>query len=596
MIFFNLMLTKLAKGCGTLIMKKILGLTSISLFFVASALLSSCERGGENAPPSPQPAAESRNSPLPNAETESGKALETTAQLLPLSTAKPLKLREIEGLSPAERAEIQTFSIQVAAYSDGEIALKAANNLIRNNLPTIVTEADLGAKGVWYRLRTGVFRNREIAEIYLSELLKMPQLPSLVPHEGEFTPFVIENEGVSQEFERLHTIFSSVKDLPPAKLYPTMDVWGKGLPALFASREEKSVGAVRLDNMNNIHFISSPIAWKECRECRDIPLDKSGVITNIEPIGIMNRLNTPFGAELWVSVEVDGAHKVVQAYNFRRGGEGAESFEPVFEMPVREWPSTGPGIKRIVAFEDIDGDDVKEALISERSHLIWERQLCMVWGREYAHFFDGRRYSPVLLENFEEFEPKKGDDEQAKKLVSLLLSKRQCESAAAVFLKRAGAKEKSEGVVAELREFSGELKKNHCDMVAIRFLLLGGELFDSVGESGKGLYESALDELSRAVKNARILHKPSCDESPLARNFLPTEKDDAVIAKYLDITFGMIAPELFTGGDIARLAKAFKLGGERRKELKDAWLDILRLESANMYKLMRISLEIGDDK
>ena len=60
----------------------------------------------------------------------------------------------------------------------------------------------------------------------------------------------------------------------------------------------------------------------------------------------------------------------------------------------------------------------------------------------------------------------------------------------------------------------------------------------------------------------------------------------------------MIVLQLFSGGDIARLAKAFKVSEANKKdvsELKNTWMNILKQQSANIYKLMKMSMELGEN-
>lgn len=72
------------------------------------------------------------------------------------------------------------FVVQVASYKSGEEAKKLATRLASYGLATFVEKADLGAKGVWYRVLAGPFASRENAEQASGLLREKERLSALV--------------------------------------------------------------------------------------------------------------------------------------------------------------------------------------------------------------------------------------------------------------------------------------------------------------------------------------------------------------------------------------------------------------------------------
>ena len=560
------------------------------IFLLAALQFLSCskkenEGTDRHIPPTPPPSQPAAIAPEePTTPTEG--ALETKA--IKFAPAKPIKLSPYTDLPAPLSVSSRTYSIQLAAYPDGELALKTANALLKSGLPTAVFEADLGSRGVWYRVRTGVFTGKTLAEEYANLILKEKGIRELVPHTGEFAPIVVENEGATNSFVKLVRLLQS--EALSFTLIPTMDIYGEGYPAFFAARKEGRLGIVSVDEMNSINFISTQIDWKNCRECRDIPIDGSGLITAIYPLGLMNKLKSSPSGEFWLSIEVDSAHRIWQALAFEEG-----ALKPLFALPSREWTSHRPSVKRELYFEDLNGDGVNEVLVTEVSYSMWERQLCSVWKSDYIFVKGDNSYNSLKLSNFDEEKRYEYALETGEEMKKRLLEDGRFGAMAAIALLEASKAETEEKAREITDKLADSLTSKKCYMNLIRFLLHATELPKFSEETKAAMRENALDELDKAVRGARIIYKPSCDETPLVADFLPSERGQEKIEKYLGATSGMIAPSLLTSGDISRLGGAFKASKKDREALRKNWLSILRGESETVFKLMRLSLEKGNE-
>ncbi len=72
------------------------------------------------------------------------------------------------------------FVVQVASFRTREDAGKLADHLKVYQLKTFVESADLGAKGVWYRVLTGPYASRESADQTAKLLQEKERLSALV--------------------------------------------------------------------------------------------------------------------------------------------------------------------------------------------------------------------------------------------------------------------------------------------------------------------------------------------------------------------------------------------------------------------------------
>ncbi|UCB48406.1 MAG: SPOR domain-containing protein [Deltaproteobacteria bacterium] len=75
----------------------------------------------------------------------------------------------LDGRLPAEPPVSYPYSIHLGSYGSPERAKKAMSMYEKKGLVPYWVEVDLGAKGVWFRIFTGYFSNKEKAETYISE-------------------------------------------------------------------------------------------------------------------------------------------------------------------------------------------------------------------------------------------------------------------------------------------------------------------------------------------------------------------------------------------------------------------------------------------
>jgi hypothetical protein len=74
-----------------------------------------------------------------------------------------------EGRLPAEPPVSYPYSIHLGSYGSPERAKKAMSMYEKKGLIPYWVEVDLGAKGVWFRIFTGYFPNKEEAEAYINK-------------------------------------------------------------------------------------------------------------------------------------------------------------------------------------------------------------------------------------------------------------------------------------------------------------------------------------------------------------------------------------------------------------------------------------------
>ncbi len=72
------------------------------------------------------------------------------------------------------------FVVQIASFRTGEDAGKLASRLKKYQLTTFVESADLGEKGVWYRVLAGPYVNREKADQTVGLLREKERFSALV--------------------------------------------------------------------------------------------------------------------------------------------------------------------------------------------------------------------------------------------------------------------------------------------------------------------------------------------------------------------------------------------------------------------------------
>ncbi len=110
-----------------------------------------------------------------------------TTEVKTKAEAKPASL-QLESLpkpkpKPTTAPAISTdgnFVVQVASFRTSEDAGKLADRLKIYQLTTFIESADLGKKGVWYRVLVGPYENREKADQTAALLKEKERLSALV--------------------------------------------------------------------------------------------------------------------------------------------------------------------------------------------------------------------------------------------------------------------------------------------------------------------------------------------------------------------------------------------------------------------------------
>ena len=93
--------------------------------------------------------------------------------------AKPVAATPKQTTVPTVSAE-GSFVVQVASFRTGEDARRLAARLKLYKLSTFIETADLGEKGVWYRVLAGPYNSREGADTVAALLKKKERLSALV--------------------------------------------------------------------------------------------------------------------------------------------------------------------------------------------------------------------------------------------------------------------------------------------------------------------------------------------------------------------------------------------------------------------------------
>jgi len=115
---------------------------------------------GINLPPEEKKAQEVKPQPKPApqpAPTEK-KAIEPPAPAKTPAVAKQIP----SSIPPADASG--TYSVQVGAFSSVADAGRLKKSLIKKGYPVFIAEADLGPKGLWYRVRLGPYADPDTAK------------------------------------------------------------------------------------------------------------------------------------------------------------------------------------------------------------------------------------------------------------------------------------------------------------------------------------------------------------------------------------------------------------------------------------------------
>ncbi len=140
-----------------------------------SAESSTGQSGAEDAVPAAKPPASEAAEPAVPAKTEAA-----AAKPAPVKVAKAEPVKAVPPPAKPAPAKVAAaasgaFVLQIGAYKTEDIARAAwaayahRHALVTNDAPDI-QKADLGAKGVWYRLRVGSFADKDAASTFCDKL------------------------------------------------------------------------------------------------------------------------------------------------------------------------------------------------------------------------------------------------------------------------------------------------------------------------------------------------------------------------------------------------------------------------------------------
>ena len=128
----------------------------------------------------PKTSSSATQTPIKNGSKEITPDKESRAGLPDAATPLPSKpVRNLEAVPSSVRISTRSFQIQLAAVRKETDAqnewrrLKARHRTLLNNLELNVVKADLGAKGIYFRLRAGPLKDAESAKKLCRELSKV---------------------------------------------------------------------------------------------------------------------------------------------------------------------------------------------------------------------------------------------------------------------------------------------------------------------------------------------------------------------------------------------------------------------------------------
>lgn len=126
---------------------------------------------GINLPPEQKKPATAKKQKKPVAEVKQ-KTVVKAANLSSAPVSKPV-------VAPTASAD-GSFVVQIASFRTSEDAKKLGDRLKTHNLTTFVESADLGKKGVWYRVLAGPYASRDNADQAAALLREKERLSALV--------------------------------------------------------------------------------------------------------------------------------------------------------------------------------------------------------------------------------------------------------------------------------------------------------------------------------------------------------------------------------------------------------------------------------
>ena len=122
---------------------------------------------GINLPPAKEPAVvPAQRKPLLDIADVVKSAEKPEVQSAPTKEQVTVAATEVALAIPAARADGE-YSVQVGSFSSVADAGRLKKSLLQKSYPVFIVEADLGAKGVWYRVRLGPFADAAEAKTAL---------------------------------------------------------------------------------------------------------------------------------------------------------------------------------------------------------------------------------------------------------------------------------------------------------------------------------------------------------------------------------------------------------------------------------------------
>lgn len=118
---------------------------------------------GINLPPEDKKTVVKQEAPAPTKSKPVEKVAEVAPKPAPVAKEVPVAKPEVVGTIPTAVAS-GTFSVQVGSFSSVADAGRYKRDLVQKGYPAFIAEADLGAKGIWYRVRLGPYADAEAAK------------------------------------------------------------------------------------------------------------------------------------------------------------------------------------------------------------------------------------------------------------------------------------------------------------------------------------------------------------------------------------------------------------------------------------------------
>jgi cell division protein FtsN len=122
--------------------------------------------------------------PAQHAQADAPHALVPPPQRTPMVVPPPPRPVQVASTAtvelPPPPKDPGQFTVQVGASQDRADARKLVQRALTGGLKPYVVEADLGAKGTWYRVRVGAFADKDAATRYRKDVERELRSPAVV--------------------------------------------------------------------------------------------------------------------------------------------------------------------------------------------------------------------------------------------------------------------------------------------------------------------------------------------------------------------------------------------------------------------------------